>query len=655
MKNSPLQSQRTHWIIEMLKVVAPPPRLTVSQWADQHRVLSSESSSEPGRWNTGRAEYQRAIMDALNDARVSVIVVMTSAQVGKSEALNNMLAYFMAHDPGPILFLQPTLEMAEAFSKDRIAPMLRDCQMLAGLVEDAKSRDAGNTLLHKQFPGGHLTLAGANSPASLASRPIRIVLADEVDRYPISAGTEGDPLSLAVKRTTTFHDAKIVLTSTPTVKGASRIAQAFAESDQRCFYVPCPHCQERQTLTWSQVKFPPNAPEQAQYCCAHCASLWTEAERTAAVRAGEWRATAAFTGTAGFHLNEFYSPWRTLAAIAQDFLAAKEYPERLKTWVNQTLGETWEVAATAVIEPHFLAKRAENYKLGTVPAGVGAVVAAVDTQGDRVELYAWGFGEGEEAWLLDRHVLYGDPAHEIVWQQLLEQLGRPLTAAGGAGVVARAVAIDSGGLHTQAVYAFVRANATRTTDFGLQEILAVKGARAADAPIIGAPTSQELNWRGTKIPGGVRLWPVGSSAAKSLLYGRLKIEPPGRGFVHFSAELPEEVYEQITSERLVTKYVRGFGRLEWELQRGRRNEALDCFVYAYAAAVHLGMQRLQPRDWEICRERLHGAKAAPAPADEGASPPPHEQAPPVSQRLHPGLRWMQSQPASSNWVTSWRK
>jgi phage terminase large subunit GpA-like protein len=597
-------------------------------------------------------------MDALNDTTVHTIAFMKSAQVGASELELNMLGYFIAHDPGPILYLQPTLEMAEAFSKDRIAPMLRDSPQLAGLISDVKSRDAGNTLLHKQFPGGHLTLAGANSPASLASRPIRIVLADEVDRYPVSAGTEGDPLSLAIKRTATFHDFKIVVVSTPTVKGASRIASAYEESDQRKFHVPCPHCTEVQVLVWGNVKWPPDRPAEAQYACPHCGSLWNEAERAAAVRAGEWRASKPFNGTAGFHVSELYSPWRTLAQIAQDFLAAKSYPERLKTWVNTSLGETFEVAAAAVIEPHALSLRAEPYELGTVPEGVGIVVAAVDVQGDRLECYTWGYGEGEEAWTLDRQVLWGDPAVELVWQQLLEHLDRPLTAAGGAPVVPRAIAIDSGGLHTQTVYGFVKHNAIRRTAYGLQTLLAVKGASAFNAPILGVPTSQEVSWKGQRIPGGIKLWPVGSSTAKSLLYGRLRIEAHGPGFVHFSEKLPAEFFDQLTAERLITKYVRGFGTLQWELQRGRRNEALDCAVYAYAAAVHLGMHRMRPADWARCREQLHAAQGGQAPLP--AAPPTREvvDLPPVPPpRQHPAQHPGFGRPigGSSNWITNWRR
>lgn len=669
MKNLPVESPLTPWTFEVAKVAAPPPKLTVSQWADEHRVLSSEASSIPGRWRTSHAAYQRGIMDALSDLEIGVIVVMKSAQVGASEIELNMLGYHIAHDPAPILMLQPTLEMAEAFSKDRIAPMIRDCAQLSELVADPKSRDSANTLLHKQFPAGHLTLAGSNSPASLASRPIRIVLADEVDRYPISAGDEGDPLSLAIRRTATFWDRKIVMVSTPTVKNASRIEQAFKESDQRRYFVPCPHCAEMQTLVWGQVKWPEGKPEQAQYCCPHCASLWTEVERAAAVRLGEWRATAPFNGCAGFHISELYSPWSTLAKIAQDFAQAKEYPERLRTWVNGSLGESWEVAATATVEPHALSVRAEGYSLGTVPSGVGAVVAAVDVQGDRLEFYVWGFGEGEEAWVLNRVILWGDPAHQIVWDKLLELLDRPLTSVANSSPISpRVIAIDSGGLHTQTVYAFVKNNAVRRTPFGMQTLIAIKGQSSFDASILGSPSTVEVNWRGQKLAGGVKLWPIGVSSTKSLLYGRLKITTPGPGYIHFSAELPEDFYDQLTAERLVTKYVRGFGRLEWELTAGRRNEALDCFVYSYAAAVHMGMRNTRPADWTKVREQLHGAavsletagnQQAPPSSNPGSDlvsnetiqpPAPPDQPNPM---FHPGFGGRPGMPGS-NWIKGWR-
>ena len=274
-------------------------------------------------------------MDSINDPGVHTVVVMSSAQVGKTEILNNIVGYHIHQDPAPILCVQPTVEMGKTWSKDRLAPMLRDTPALRGRVKDARSRDAGNTTQHKQFPGGHITIAGANSAAGLASRPIRVVLLDEVDRYPPSAGSEGDPVRLATKRTTTFWNRKILLTSTPTIKGLSRIELAFESSDKRRFWVPCPHCGEFQVLAWSGVKFAPLG-----YQCAGCQGLWTDTQRWWAVARGEWRAEGESKGVAGFHLNELYSPWVTTAEMVESFLEAKKSPETLKTWVKTTLGET---------------------------------------------------------------------------------------------------------------------------------------------------------------------------------------------------------------------------------------------------------------------------------------------------------------------------
>lgn len=584
-------------------------------------------------------------MDAFTDRRVTDIVIISSAQVGKSEILLNVIGFMMDQDPCPILMLQPTLAMAEAVSKDRITPMMRDTPALRQLVE--KQRDSGNTLLHKQFPGGHLTLAGANSPASLASRPIRIVLADEVDRYPPSAGDEGDPVSLAEKRTLTFSNRKKVKVSTPTVKGASRIEEAYKQSDMRRFHVPCGHCGEKQTLIWEQVKWPDNAPDKAQYLCPHCSVLWTEADRIEAIRKGEWIGSAPFTGIAGFHISELYSPWKVLPEIAAEFLAAQGNPERLRVWINTSLGETWEIDASDRADPLSLSARAESYSLGTVPDGVGMVVASVDTQGDRLEHYTWGFGAGEEAWVLDRNVFFGDPTHSVVWEQLREQLGRPLTTEKGALVVPRVVAIDSGGHHTHGVYNFCRVNAMRRTIYGLQEIIAIKGQSHSDKTILGKPTDVDVDFKGNKIAKGVKLWPVGSSAAKSLLYGRFKLQAPGPGYVHFSGELPEDFYDQLTSEKLVTKYVKGFPRVEWQLDKGKRNEALDCAVYAYAAAIHLGMNRMRPADWIKYRERLQQNHAPKEPQQTAPVAP--GPASPHAKRTEPGPSPRQK----GNWVTRW--
>jgi len=541
----------------------------VSQWADEFRFLSSEASAEPGKWHTARAPYQREMMDAVNDPRAEMVVIMSSAQVGKTEIINNIIGYNVHLDPSPMLLLQPTLEMAEAWSKDRFAPMLRDTKVLRGLVKDPRTRDSGNTLLHKRFPGGHITMAGANSPASLASRPIRLVLCDEVDRYPVSAGTEGDPVSLAKKRTTTFWNRKILLTSTPTIKGASRIESAFEQSDQRRYYVPCPHCEEKQTLKWMQVKWNSeeenHKPETAHYICEHNGCIITDADKAQMLVRGEWIAEAAFSGIVGFHINELYSPWVTFAQMATDFLRAKKLPETLKTWVNTSLGETWEEAGEAV-DADILLNRKENWG-SDAPEAVVLVTAGVDVQGDRLEIEVKGWGLGEECWSLDYRIFYGDPAQSLVWQELDAYLLQPIRSKLGVHLNIACVCIDSGGHHTQAVYEFCSNRAIRG-------VFAIKGVSQTAKPLLGRP-SRNNRYK-------LRLYPIGTDTAKEVIYSRLRLTEIGAGYFHFPMERDREYFLQLTGEKQVTRFAKGVAKREWIKTRAR-NEVLDCTVYALAA------------------------------------------------------------------------
>lgn len=549
--------------------MAPPPNLTVSQWADTHRQLSSEASAEPGRWLTARAPYQREIMDVIGDPQVETVVIMSSAQIGKTEIINNIIGYHVHLDPSPILLLQPTLEMAEAWSKDRFAPMLRDTDVLRGLVKDPRTRDSGNTLLHKRFPGGHITMAGANSPASLASRPIRLVLCDEVDRYPASAGTEGDPVSLAKKRTTTFWNRKLLLTSTPTIKGTSRIEAAFEQSDQRHFHVPCPHCGEYQTLKWAQVRWENgnegHKPATAHYICEHNDCVILDTDRAAMIRAGRWVAEAPFTNIAGFHINELYSPWVTFSQIVRDFLRAKALPETLKTWVNTSLGQPWEEEGET-IEADVLLNRKESWG-SEAPEPVVLVTAGVDVQGDRLEIEVKGWGIGEECWSLDYRIFYGDPAQDSVWRELDAYLLKPIRSQTGVHLNIACVCVDSGGHHTQAVYEFCSARAIRG-------VFAVKGINQMAKPLVGRP-SKNNRYK-------LRLYPIGTDTAKEVIYSRLRISEPGMGYFHFPLERDLEYFLQLTAEKQVTRFTKGVARREWIKTRSR-NEVLDCTVYALAA------------------------------------------------------------------------
>jgi phage terminase large subunit GpA-like protein len=459
-------------VVKALAVLKPPPDLTISDWADQNRRLSSEASAEPGQWRTSRAEYQRGIMEAVSDPATETVVIMSSSQVGKTEVLNNSVGYHIDQDPAPIMVVMPTERDAETWSKDRFSPMARDTPCLQDKIANPKSRDGNNKILHKRFPGGHLTIVGANAPSGLASRPIRLLLCDEVDRYPFSAGAEGDPVNLAKKRTVTFWNRKIVLVSTPTNKGASRIEAAFEESDQRRFWVPCPACRAEQLLTWGQVKWGKDEngghrPETARYHCADCDAAWKDETRWSAISKGRWIADAPFNGTAGFHLNEIYSPWVRLEAMAKAFLSARAGgDETMKTFINTSLGETWMESGEAP-DWQRLQGLKEDWNAGTVPAGGLFLTAGVDVQKDRIEVDVWAWGKGLQSWLIDHIVIEGGPGDQACWQKLSDLLGRTWTHASGTPMTIARLAIDTG-YETAAVYAWAR-------QVGFAQVAPVKG------------------------------------------------------------------------------------------------------------------------------------------------------------------------------------
>lgn len=536
--------------------------------------LSSEDSAEPGNYRCDRAPYQRGMLDAVTDPLVQTTVIMSSAQIGKSTLMKAIIGFHIDQDPSPILLVNPTEAMAETFSKDRLAPMLRDTPALRDRIADPRSRDTGNTMLYKRFPGGHLTMIGANAPSSLAARPIRVVLCDEVDRYPPSAGTEGDPVNLAIKRTATFHNRRIILTSTPTIKGFSRIETAYEHSDQRRFQVPCPHCGEFQVLRWANIVWDEGRPETAHYACDFCGAAIEEGQKGAMLRAGRWVAEAEFKGIAGFHLNELATPWRRWSEVVDDFLKARKSPETLKTWVNTSLGETWEETAEGR-DPAGLLERRENYTPTTLPRRVLYLTAGVDVQGDRLELEIVGWRmDGPdyppESWGVDYIVIPGDPAKLETWQQLDYLLAGEWRTEDGRSLRLGAVCIDSGGHHTAQVYAFCEARVGRS-------IFAIKGM-AGKAPIWAQNARRSRRYQ-------AKVWHVGSEAGKETWYARLRIKEEGPGYCHFPLAYDQRYFEGLTAERVRTKFVRGHAVREWFLPSGRRNEPLDIRVYSLAALL----------------------------------------------------------------------
>jgi len=493
---------------------------------------------------------------------------MTAARIGKTEIINNILGRYIDNEPCPILSVNPTVEMAEAWSKKYFAPMIRDTPCLRDKVKEAKTRDSNNTILEKSFPGGYIAMAGANSPAGLASRTIMIVVLDEIDRFPPSAGTEGDPVELAKKRTETFtYRKKYVQTSTPTIKGVSRIEYEWNQSDKRMYYVPCPHCGFHQHLQWKNIRFDKKDLQDVFYECEQCQNSIRESDKPKMIRLGQWRATnPIIIKHAGFHLNALYSPWISWQEVVTKFLNAKKRSETLKVWINTMLGETWEEEETFTLSDEKLAARIEQYE--NVPNGVILLTAGIDVQDDRIECLIKGWGLEDESWFIDYKIFYGSPGRTDTWTLVDGCLTTPLTNEKDVPMRIASACIDSGGHFTQNVYDYVKHRQGK-------RFFAVKGYGGYGRPFIGK-SSRNNKQRAL-------VFFLGVDTAKELIYDRLQIEEPGPGYMHFNQKCQEEYFLQLTSEKHITKYSKGFPTKVWELKSGRRNEALDCEVYALAA------------------------------------------------------------------------
>jgi len=569
------------WRLASASACVPRPRLTVSAWADTFRRVAPGTSPEPGPWSTDRAPYLRGIMDALNDPAVETVVVMVGSQLGKSEGVLNMLGYFVDQDPSPILLVLPTIEAVEAFSKERIDPTFRATPALRGKLEGGEgergsSRKSNQTIRLKAFPGGYLAMAGANAPTGLASRPIRVVLCDEVDRFPESAGTEGDPIRLARQRTSNFHNRKIVLVSTPTIDGVSKIQSWHAQGDQRQFLVPCPHCGVCQVLRWERTCYKNAAEErdfeQVHYLCEACERPIEERHKPAMLAAGEWVAQQPGGRIASFgDLSALYSPWVKWATLAEEWCAANDDHDRrgLQEFVNLRLGQPW-VEHQQTIQVEYLERRREYYG-PELPAGIVLLTAGVDVQDDRIEFEVVGWGPGKESWGVEYVRLMGDPGQPTVWQLLDGQLARTWPTEDGRRLQVVTACVDSGGHHTSEVYEYCRAREAR-------RVWAVKGKGGADVP----PTSKESRSNRFR----AALFTLGVDQLKGVLMSWLLLDHPGPGHTHFPRE-PERGYDAgyfrgLLSEKRVVIQRGGSKRIEWK-KIADRNEPLDCRVYATAA------------------------------------------------------------------------
>lgn len=612
--------------------------ISVSEWADEHRILVSATTRQYGHWRTPKTPYARAIMDALSPhSGYEDVVLMKGSQIAGTEMGNNWIGHTIHISPGPMMVVFPRVEDAKDNSKDRIMPMIRACPVLAERVRENRSRDSENTILEKKFRGGMLKITGANSAAGLRNRPIQRILFEEIDAYPDDVDGEGDPIALAKMRTATYgRTRKFFYNSSPTLKGLSKIEKLYLQTDQRRYFIPCPFCGHMDYLTWRdighhRIEFDGHDHKTAHMVCSGCNASIAEHFKPQMLAAGVWTPTAPENlnpKRIGFHLSGLYSPLGfTWADVAEKFLLAKRDRAELKVWVNTCLGESWEERSES-IEPHALMARRETY-LAEVPNGVGILVASVDVQADRLEWKVKGFGAEEESWLIAAASVPGDPALDKPWLELDEILRQEWNHESGQKLKIEAVAVDTNFLSDHC-YAFCRARLDR-------RVFAIRGGQTSGQPLVTKPSRSNAY----RIP----LYTLCVDTGKETVYSRLQVSTPGSGCMHFPdfgwADL--EYFEQLTAERAYSKWIRGRGTVRvWKKTRDR-NEALDLEVYALAALHILWPDAVRARNLASRAAKLAvkvDPQAPPAPPEDGGSPAPRR---PIAPR-RPG-----------GWVKGWRR
>lgn len=613
-----------HWAAAF----TPPPTLTPSQWADAHRVLPESSAAAGARWRTDAVPYLRGIMDAPLEPGVRRIAVRKAAQVGGSEAINNIIGYFIEHDPCPILLIHPTEGDAEEYSKQRLAGMIRTSSALSAAIDESES-----TLTLKMFAGGYLVLGGAGSPNMFARRTARLGLGDDVDRWDPKIGDEGDPVDLLAKRTTTYDNGLVIYVSTPVMKGG-RIDTLVARSDRRQYFVPCPRCGREDYLTWSdplhfRVGFDGRDSLTARLECPSpdnggCGAWLYESDRRQMVMVGQWRPTAQpqEPGLVGFHLPGLVTTLgdASLSTWVSDFLSTRDRgKESLRVFINTTLAEGWE-DRTVKLEPHALLARREAYvdlegRDIDVPGPAVCLTAGVDVQDNRFELQVIGWAPASVRYVVDYLVIPGDPKQAETRERLLEALGRKYTHASGHQLPIQATCLDTG-YATEEMYDFVLQHQAR-------RIFATKGfgGRSGD-PIVGKASERRYG----RSPRPVRLYPINTDDAKGEILGALGQPPQAPGAMRFPIGLDavnEEYFAQLTAEHRETRYNKGGVATHsvWVLDR-ERNEALDTAVLCLAA-----FRLLNPNLRQYAEILAATPDATPSP--EGQPPPPTAPAAPV--------------------------
>jgi phage terminase large subunit GpA-like protein len=555
------------------KGLTPDPSIGISEWSDNNVVLSSKGSAAPGKYQTSRVPFTREIMDCLSPSHpCDHVVFMKPAQITGTQLILNWNGYSVAVCPGPFLIVEPTVDMAKKLSKQRLQEMIQDSPVLNGLIKPSREKDGGNTLLCKEYPGGVTILTGAGSASALRMMPVRNLALDEVDSYELDLDGEGDPIALAIKRTTTFgRRRKIFILSSPTEKDNSRIEREYLLSDQRRYNLPCPHCNYTQHLQWSGIKFEHDEKyklkSEVTYVCEKCGCHIEERNKTDMLAGGRWIAENPDGRCPGFHINGLYSPlgWLSWEDITLEFLKFKKLKDEplQKAWTNTVLAETWE-SKGATLEHSYLFNRREPVS-DQINPDVVLLTCSVDVQDDRLECKVVGWQAGEECRVIEVKHFVGSPAKMLVWENLREYIQKTFSHENGLMRIV-ATTIDTGGHYTSETYEFVKSCDPTS-------VFAIKGSSTPGSPVSGKPSKQK---------NGVDLYLIGTDTIKNLLFGRLLIEEPGPGYVHFPDTLDAEYFKQLTAEKRKTVYVKGFKKDEWVKIR-KRNEKLDLMVYNIAA------------------------------------------------------------------------
>lgn len=592
--------ERSEFWSDLLAIFLPPPRITVSEYAESERILSPEACAEPGRWRNARAPHTVMVMDAMSPSDpCQQVAVMFSSQTAKTEVLLTFAAFIVRLNPGPILAIQPNVTpMGERFSKTRVAPMIRDMPTLARLFGNPKSRNTDNTIMEKSFPGGTLMIIGANSPAGLASVPVQYLLCDEIDRW--TTTNEGDPLDLARKRTARFPRRKIVLTSSPTRAGVGIHAEYTASEQQYELHLKCLHCGQTQRPQMRHLTWDDGSPDTVRYACEHCGGVHDSATEARIKAAPVWVCTRNVGWrTKGFWASQLAVLLASWADTVREYLSAKDDPSKLQVFRNTGEAEVWEDRSRS-LRGDVLASRAEFIPLRTIQPGYLILTLGIDVQPDRLSCSLWAWGRGERCWLVDRMIIPGDPNQSDVWERLDAFRKGKIRNDHGVELPVSMTAIDTAGSNTHAVYAYVRSRKH-------ERVIGIKGASVPGKPVINRPSKVDVNWAGQMIKRGAEVWVIGVDTAKQALVGRLVSDMSQadveKRFVRWPAGLSDDYFSELSAEVYDPRLKR------WTLLKGRRNEALDEFVYAFAAAQHpfVRIGSMSENDWSNLRLSLEPA------------------------------------------------